>query len=348
MLPRPPPGNRSDAGTDGTTVRARTSVSCRHILTYITKFCMVYHQLTHSTMPPIVSPGRNFLFQRFFDYLETRGRRFNFVVGVVCLSLVCLVDWLGSDILSFNFFYMFPIVFTTWYSGRRPGQLIAILAAISWTYDNHVHESHALVWNILSTIGAFLVIATLVGKVREMWENERTQSRRDPLTGLVNSRAFMEILAYEVARFKRGGVPFSLGYIDLDEFKEVNDRYGHQRGDELLRQVADLFRDNLRKTDVIARMGGDEFAILFPGTSSDASRLVMQKVRGLFLATMKENNWPTTFSMGIVTCDVPPETADEILLLADRLMYQAKGSGKNRLEFSVYSDEDQSYPVMTE
>jgi diguanylate cyclase (GGDEF)-like protein len=253
------------------------------------------------------------------------------------------LDWVDRETYSIAFFYMFPIGFTTWYAGKGFGQGIALLAALNWTVDNHTHLLAPMIWNSISTLGVFLVTCTLVGKVRSMWESERNHSRRDHLTGLMNSRAFLETLTYEVERFKRGGDPFSLGYIDLDEFKAVNDRYGHQKGDELLRLVADLFRDNLRRTDIIARMGGDEFVIFFPATQGEAIKTVMQKVRKQFLAVMREHRWPTTFSMGVVTFESPPADADEVVLAADRLMYQAKQSGKNRVEFAVSHGDGETY-----
>jgi len=271
---------------------------------------------------------------------------FNFILGLLCLAAVSLLDWFDNEELSFGFFYLFPVGFTTWYAGRRPGQVIALLGAANWAVDNHSHLSHALIWNTFSTFAVFIITTMLIGKVREMWEKERNQSRIDDLTGLVNSRAFMETLSYEVERFKRGSSTFSVGYIDLDEFKVVNDRYGHQKGDELLKSVAEIFRHSLRKTDVIARMGGDEFAIFFPGTQSDSIRQVMEKVRALFLATMEKNRWPTTFSMGVVTFDSPPETADDVILMTDRLMYKVKGSGKNCIEYSVYSGGEYEYPLL--
>lgn len=286
------------------------------------------------------------MLQRYFSYLESRGRMFNFFLGLLCLVAVSLLDWIASTELYLSFFYLFPIGFTTWYAGRRSGQVIALLGAANWAVDNHVHLRHALFWNTLSTFTVFLTITMLVGKVREMWEKERNQSRLDDLTGLVNSRAFMETLSYEVERFKRGSSTFSVGYVDLDEFKVVNDRYGHQKGDELLKSVAEIFRNSLRKTDVVARMGGDEFAIFFPGTQSDSIRQVMEKVRALFLATMEKNRWPTTFSMGVVTFHHPPETADDVILMTDRLMYKAKGGGKNRIEYSIYSGGEYEYPLL--
>lgn len=250
---------------------------------------------------------------------------------------MCALDWIDSDDYSFAFFYLFPIGFTTWFAGKRYGMVIATLTAINSAVDNNPHMSLAHLWNTISTFAVFIVISRLVSIVRSMWENERRLSRIDHLTELLNSRAFVELIDYEIERFKRGGKAFSVAYIDLDEFKAVNDRYGHQRGDELLKLVADLFRSNLRKTDVVARMGGDEFAMFFPASRSEDVKVALPKLMGRFQEAMKVNHWPTTFSMGVVSFEVPPSDADEVILLADKQMYRAKGTGKNRIEFSLYS-----------
>jgi len=281
----------------------------------------------------------------FFDFIGTRGKFFNFCIGLLFMSAVCILDNLDSAEYSFSFFYLFPISFTTWYAGRTAGMAIALISATNWAVHNYTHFSHALIWNSVSTFAVFVAICLLVNKVYLMWLKESEQSRSDYLTGLSNSRAFMERLEYEICRAQREREPFSLGYVDLDNFKGINDRFGHQKGDELLQSVANSFSADLRKTDLIARMGGDEFCIYFPATGHEAVQVVMNKVRQGLLERMKQENWPTTFSMGVVTCLDPPRNADEIVLYADKIMYIAKNTGKNRINFVVYSGRDEQLPL---
>lgn len=277
----------------------------------------------------------------FFDYIATKGKLFNFCIGLFFMTVTCLLDHFIIDEYSFSFFYLFPVAFTSWFAGRIAGIVIAFLSATNWSVENHTHFLHSFLWNSLSTFSVFVAICLLTTKVYQMWLKESELSRSDYLTGLSNARAFMEKLEYEISRANRDGEPFSLGYVDLDNFKEVNDRYGHQKGDELLQSVARCFTSGLRKTDLIARMGGDEFCIYFPATGYESVQVVMKKVRQSLLDKMKEERWPTTFSMGVVTCLVPPRNADNIVLYADQIMYKAKNAGKNRINFVVFTGNDE-------
>ena len=275
-------------------------------------------------------------FRRLFIYLESKSRLFNFCVGLACVSVVILLDALYSGEYQFAFFYLFPVGFTTWFAGRFFGLFLVLICSLAWVIDNHPHYSLSLVWNTFSTIGIFMAICLLVNRVRIMWEDECRQSRRDFLTGFLNARALQETLEYEINRLTREGNPLTLAYIDLDNFKEVNDRFGHPRGDELLKYIAGSLSGGLRKTDVLARMGGDEFVILLPGTNQEAARNALHKTMGKLLNDLKEEHWVTTVSVGVVTCLESPRTSDELIMMADDLMYKVKQDGKNGIKFTVY------------
>jgi diguanylate cyclase (GGDEF)-like protein len=242
--------------------------------------------------------------------------------------------------LSFSFFYLIPIGFVTWFGGRTAGIVVSIFSATIWAVDQHTHYPLYWILNAASTVGIFCMMNILIAKIREMWEHESLQSRRDHLTGLMNSRAFIEIAKYEILRLQREGAAYSIGYIDLDNFKEINDRYGHNKGDELLKIIASCFLESLRKTDVVARIGGDEFTIFFPETNYEAAHVVINKVRDNLLKKLGEGNWPTTFSMGVVTCAHSPCELDTIITIADDLMYEAKKAGKNSIRFAQYLGSD--------
>ena len=194
-------------------------------------------------------------FRRYFSYLESKGRLFNFYIGLACSVVVILFDVYDKQEYNFAFFYLFPIALTTWFSGRFLGIIISLICSFSWVIDNHTHFTLSLIWNTVSTIGVFLTISILVYKVRIMWENECQQSRRDFLTGFLNTRAFQELLEYEINQLSRDGHPLTIAYIDLDNFKEVNDRFGHIRGDELLIFIATSLSSCVRKTDVLHAWG---------------------------------------------------------------------------------------------
>ena len=164
-------------------------------------------------------------------------------------------------------------------------------------------------------------------------DNEKYLSRSDFLTGLPNRRAFEETFDMECKRSRRYNRPITLVYMDLDNFKQVNDGQGHQTGDEVLVAVAASLRTNLRATDCVARLGGDEFAILLPETDEAAAQIIMRKLNAVLQTLLSTSNWPIGFSFGVVTFPVPLDSLDAMLERADKLMYDAKHGGKGATLF---------------
>jgi diguanylate cyclase (GGDEF)-like protein len=171
-------------------------------------------------------------------------------------------------------------------------------------------------------------------------ENERLhrtvkrQAITDELTQLANRRRFTETLAVEVRRAERFGDPLALVLADLDDFKQINDRYGHQAGDEVLRRFADVLRENVRDFDLPVRYGGEEFAVLLPeadlvGGEQLARRLQAALLR-LRLPETGSDRPPVTASFGVAAFP-QARTAEEILSAADGALYRAKAAGKNRV-----------------
>jgi diguanylate cyclase (GGDEF)-like protein len=124
--------------------------------------------------------------------------------------------------------------------------------------------------------------------------------------------------------------------MDLDGFKEVNDRLGHSAGDAILIDVANHIRKNLRAIDMVARMGGDEFVILLPETDAPSARAAIEKLRGLLLDLSQERSWPVTYSIGLVTFEQAPKSTDDMIGEADKLMYSVKRGSKNNLQVGVW------------
>ncbi len=162
-------------------------------------------------------------------------------------------------------------------------------------------------------------------------EAERKLARCDALTGLANRRAFYERAESERKRAIRYTRPLSLAYIDLDNFKQVNDTSGHEAGDQLLVSVASVLQNNLRAEDFAARLGGDEFALLLPESGHAAAAFVITKLHRLLTSAMQEKGSAVTFSMGLVTYEVAPESAEQMVQKADELMYSVKHHGKNAI-----------------
>ncbi len=161
-----------------------------------------------------------------------------------------------------------------------------------------------------------------------------SQAVTDELTQLANRRRFDEALAHEVSRVERFGGPLSLIVADLDDFKQVNDSFGHQAGDAALQVFADMLRDGLRVVDLPARHGGEEFAAILPGTPLEDARLVAERLRRTFAAApiTSPDGAPLVLSASLGVAEhVDGCTPEELFAAADGALYRAKAEGKNRV-----------------
>src|SRR5205823_7996192 len=126
-------------------------------------------------------------------------------------------------------------------------------------------------WNGIALFAMLVLTAGLVARVRSGMHRERRLARTDPLTGAANGRTFYETAATEARRAQRSGRPLTLAYLDLDNFKQLNDHLGHAAGDEALVEVVKSLQPALRVADLLARLGGDEFALLLPDTAAEGA-----------------------------------------------------------------------------
>jgi diguanylate cyclase (GGDEF)-like protein len=180
-----------------------------------------------------------------------------------------------------------------------------------------------------------MMIANLLHELKTALQKEHEIARTDYLTGVFNSREFHEQLAFEVKRADRLHYPISLAYIDLDNFKRVNDTYGHSAGDFQLKRVTQTITATIRETDLFARLGGDEFALLLPNVDRQQAELVFQKIENEVMKELAELQSPITLSAGVITFKQPPESVDEMIRKADALMYEAKISGKGKAMYFI-------------
>jgi diguanylate cyclase (GGDEF)-like protein len=277
----------------------------------------------------------------FLANLEKRSKLFGAIIGFVLISTVGILDFLTGYEIEFSFFYLIPISLAAWYANRRVALAASLTSAAVWLVTQVVAGKPSspviFAWNTLIVFGFFFTVAYLLSLLRKTLEQERELARTDYLTGAANSRIFFDLLQMEINRSQRYKHPFSIAYIDIDNFKAVNDRFGHTIGDQVLRTVVDQARKHLRKTDVIARLGGDEFAVLLPETGQESAQAAISKIqRDVFEGTNQVNR-SITLSIGILTCVDVPQTTDEIIKMADDLMYAAKHDSKNAIKSSVYT-----------
>jgi diguanylate cyclase (GGDEF)-like protein len=180
------------------------------------------------------------------------------------------------------------------------------------------------------------VAGSLVGQGRIAIENARLhtvvrrQAVTDELTDLANRRRFMEVLQQEVARALRFETPLALVLFDLDHFKQINDRFGHQAGDDVLRRAARVIRDRVRETDLPARIGGEEFGVILTGTGGAGALAVAEQLRhdlSQYVDGPRED-WTATASFGVAVLH-DGDTAELLIGAADRALYRAKADGRN-------------------
>lgn len=161
------------------------------------------------------------------------------------------------------------------------------------------------------------------------------RSERDPLTGLYNKQAFENKLSMELQRVERSNGQLSLAIIDLDNFKNINDTYGHHCGDEVIRTLADLLDASTRGYDHAARVGGEEFALLLPGAGPLRAKAMLDRLCSMFADTYikcKEATVQCTFSAGVASLKGRnTATGHDLFNIADKALYQAKNAGKNQV-----------------
>ena len=263
-------------------------------------------------------------------------------VGVALLVLVCVADYSTSRDILLSILYLFPVSYFAWFFNGRSAAFVSVLSACLWAWINWTKNppyAGPLVpyWNGLINLGLFLAFVHIMRELKELYVREKQSSHHDFLTGLDNRRSFYESLEAERLRASRYGLPTTIVYLDIDDFKQVNDRYGHDRGDEILIAVAKTIRRNARASDVVARLGGDEFAILMPHTQLAAAGTMLHKLQNLLSHEMRSHQPSVTCSIGAVTFPVAANSIDQMVAEADALMYSAKKKGKNSLMQAVGS-----------
>jgi len=268
------------------------------------------------------------------------------VLGVLLLSMVAFLDYITGVEFSFSLFYLLPISLISWAISERFGLAFAILSSCIWIAvdiwsgnSNRTSNLFAYMWNAAARLGFFLLPVFMI-RLNRALQHEQELARTDFLTGVLNARFFHELAQMEINRSVRYKRPFTIAFIDVDNFKTINDTFGHTTGDTVLRAIAMHMKAHLRKTDIVARVGGDEFVVLLPETNSQTAPVVISNMQRALLNEMNENGWSVTFSTGVLTLSAPRLSVDEMLGRADQLMYIVKNSGKNNIQYAIHPTEE--------
>jgi len=278
---------------------------------------------------------------------ESLLKRYPVILGVPAVLLIGWFDYISGQEIGLSLFYLIPIGLVAWLASSWQAVACALLAGGCWLTADYLslrHFSTTVLWNAFTLFFIYIAAAYLVNHLRRdrddlqilnnelehAFKREAELARTDVLTGLPNSRAFLEVLGREVARARRELRGLCMLFLDLDDFKSINDHYGHAEGDEVLTKIGTLVRDVVRGGDVVARMGGDEFGVLLWHVPRAEAAHIAERL------TARVAEFATQYpkarlgvSVGIAWFDDPPDNPDEILRAADREMYEEKTARKS-------------------
>jgi diguanylate cyclase (GGDEF)-like protein len=256
---------------------------------------------------------------------------------VLMLGLGAIHYWVVPPSFSLTVFYLLPIAIATWFVGARLGQVLAFLSA-ALTYEI-LFQRHVPLLNVAWEAGMVWAIGAIVSEllhgIKLSSEVGKQLSRIDSATGAVNRRFFTELLEAEFHRSERYRFALTVAYIDLDNFKQLNERLGRQAGDELLYRFVEQLSEALRANDVVARLGGDEFALLLPQTNDVQAQQVFTRLQPQMKDSLEAETIPIQYSIAVVTFLEMPEMAEDLTEQAETLLKSIKSNGKNRLEYQV-------------
>ena len=266
---------------------------------------------------------------------QSRGRIYTIALGLE--GLIGWLDYVTGPFVSFSAYYLLPIALVAWYGSNLTAYSLALLSGVlRATVISQLPQQHAfplMAYNTLLLGMLFLFVAALVCRLRQTMHRLDELSARDDLTKVSNRRQFLEVCAIEIENAQRQKAPLTLAFLDLDNFKALNDTLGHQRGDELLVATADSIRQALRTGDHVGRLGGDEFAILLPRTDRDQAEQVLARIHekiGAAFAPFQSAPPGVSASIGaVVYAGTQRLNTGELLAKADAQMYAVKAAAKS-------------------
>jgi diguanylate cyclase (GGDEF)-like protein len=256
-------------------------------------------------------------------------------ISYLMILLIFPLDVITGSKVTLRLIYVFPLTLIALHCSRQGFVIGALVLSIAvqvltlMTFSDDSFDTKIFLFVIIFLSDCILVLVARFARFNII---EATRlSTTDPLTRLSNRRALEEAIQAESIRQKRYGGVFSLVLIDLDGFKGVNDTMGHQAGDKALILMADVLITHTRKSDMVFRIGGDEFVILMPNTEVDDCERICTGLCKLIADSMRNSSYQITASIGYTTIDHPPALSVDVLTIADKAMYQAKAGGKSRV-----------------
>lgn len=261
------------------------------------------------------------------------------VAVVVTLGAVRVIT--GAE-FAFASLGLLPVLLMTWVAGRDAGLVIAALATATWIVgDMSSGRDHTFGWipwaNGVTRFVTYGIVVALADHVRTQLSQAQELSARDPLTGLINRHALLDFGTREVDRSRRYGHAIAVVFIDLDNFKQLNDGEGHSRGDAALCATAAALRAACRSTDALARWGGDEFVLVLPEVDVASAAMAGERLSNALRLNLKAYGGVTA-SVGVAWFPRPDRGFAQMLHAADVVMYAAKQAGKDTFLLRAFGE----------
>lgn len=307
---------------------------------YYTVFCLavVFTALEHleislAALILFVSAALLYGFLRYFKPANvSEDKRFPLAIDWLGLLFIAILIYITGGIKSFfHIAYVIPICGGIVRFGLRAGILgyaVALGITVLMYFINIGSPSAPLLFHIIAGVGTLAFAVWMVGLLAEKEWKLRDEiylsSITDHLSGLYNSNYLRARIKEEIERCNRKGTSFALSFIDLDNFKLVNDQYGHLVGDKVLKQIAEILTENIRKSDILVRYGGDEFVLLMPETGPEQAEKVMQRIENAVIASTFIKNIKIGLSSGMAIFPEDGDSLDKLLTAADARMYERK------------------------
>ncbi len=255
------------------------------------------------------------------------------LVALIIAGILAFVRKATEAEFAFASVMILPVCAVAWFVSRNEGVIYSALAAGVWlSADIESGRQFSAIWipwiNGLTRFGVYVLVAYLTSSLREVLVREYELARHDALSGLLNRRAFFESGVAETGRAKRYGHPLGIVFLDLDDFKQLNDTRGHEVGDLALKAVSNALVRTLRNTDVVARLGGDEFAVVLPETSFESATETAHKIANAINAVLRDFS-PVSVSIGVAWFGNVADQFADMVNAADGLMYEIKEAGKH-------------------
>ena len=256
------------------------------------------------------------------------------IVSLLMIAVIAIIDWIVKIKASFLIFYLMPIVLITSRFGRVAGQVVVIVAIGLWLsqdlQDYQYVNAWYPAWNAFTRLMVFSTLVHYLAGKKRVEAELRQLTVTDTLTGIANRRAFELALEREIKRCERSKEQFAILLIDIDNLSTVNNWFGHKMGDRLLVEMSKVFTMSVRRVDTVARLSGDEFAILLPSIQAQSVASIIDRINSRSIAVVKELELPKSVgaSIGHAIFSEPPASASEAIDRADAAMYEVKRERK--------------------